>query len=533
MRVYLYPIFIFFLIMYVPFLGFSEPRTVQLEWEPDTEAISYQVEIGKKNKDISFQTFSDILAPRFLGLLDPGFYWMRVRGKDDRSIYGLWGEKTFFTVKAAAPILLQPQNYYTLNSLNKSERILLKWKPIKGASSYLAVVITEKGESVLNQNTNSTEWKINLVSAQKYKWYVQAIDEDGNLGELPTDLNEFTILGPALDKLVINKPVNKFVREIKVEKREGFYEIKFNFLKYNIMRRSWEEQGEIVTADSKVKFPLDWSGGRYQVIVQPFSKYRNMTQATLIEFEVIDGDRSFLAESIALIRESIERNNGLFLSSSLEIAPVNYHSSVISQNQNVDFKALTQHYSIGIGYLKPQQPWGVFLNTEYSLINFDSGEKLFLNYEIQTIYRTNISKSHDIQMRLGYFSNQIPELNYSQNHTSVNSSNFQGLSLGFEYWISISPKWAYAGTAYYKKGFNGQSYSGYHVTDSSITMLGFQNAYRYNSNLSLLFGYGYRNTNLSFSDENSKLGIVDSSLINYSGHYLNLTFEYNFSDGGR
>lgn len=509
----------------------AEPRTIQLEWEPDLAAISYQVEIGKKQSPISFQTFSDILTPKFLGFLEPGEYWMRVRGLDDRKIYGSWSDKTSFTVKAAPPVLLLPQNYMSINSLNETENVKFKWKPLKGSDTYNLVIVSEKSGPIFNQNLELTEFSLNLKTADKYKWFVQALDEHGNPGEKPIDSNEFVILGPALKKVNIIKPYNKYVRDIKFEANDGFNEFRINFLRFNLLTRSWVDQGDFKISENAVTFPKSWPGGRYQIVIQPLAQYRNMTQASLLEFDVVDGDRSRLAENLAYIRESIERTDGIYFNLGLQLAPVEFKSQIVSQNQSFSFSAMAQYLLLGLGYLKPQQNWGFYINSEHNLVQFDIGQKLFSTYEISAIYRFNRLNDDDIQLRLGYFSSHIPEFMNQQSGYDINSLEISGASLGLEYWKSLNPKWAYSAHFNFKYGLNGQTYSGHQITDSSMMSLGLQGAYKYNSKLSVLAGYAYRNTEISYNDVNTNLDVSSKSKTQYNGHFLNLSFEYTLNAG--
>lgn len=512
------------------FSAIASERTVRLEWDADNEAISYQVEMGKKGSQTPFQSFSDLMEPRWSGLLLPGKYWMRIRGKDDRGIPGEWGDKISFHVKHGFAQAVAPTAMETVPALNESHNVTFEWKPLKGSFGYSFTLLKEDGSVATSKHLQENSLSLPLASGQKYSWFVQGLDEEGTAGEKPENQNEFVLMGPSLPQVQIKKPESNFIRQLEIIPSEFQHETKISILRFDPLKKDWQIIKEVVLPVGKklMPFSVKWPGGKYQALAMPVSKHRKPTMPFEISFDVANGTRSIAAENQALIRKSLDRAQDSYLVMTYIISQINYQAQLIAENRIATLSALAGTASVGYGYIFAESSWGLYGNLDYGGMLIESSNHTFMGIDALVVYRLSPTRSSDLRIKFGVFQRQIPELVSATPTTKIANINLMGPQLNLEYWYSLSPKWAIQTSLDYRLPQAAKSSQGKALENVQMQQYGLQAAYKYSPGLSALAGYSYKQEKFSFQETNVGLNASGTSSFDFSGHYLKLSLEYDY-----
>jgi len=74
----------------------------------------------------------------------------------------------------------------------------------------------------------------------------------------------------------------------------------------------------------------------------------------------------------------------------------------------------------------------------------------------------------------------------------------------------------------------GRSATGRTTQTSTSLQAGAMAAYRYRPTLTTLMGYSYRSSSLKYEDANALFGASGTSQTDITGHYLQLSVEYDY-----
>jgi hypothetical protein len=510
-----------------PLMGLE--REVHLEWEKDDEASFYELEIGSKGSTKAGTVIRNLVAPEWTGKLAPGKYWMKVRGRDERDLAGDWSQTLDFQVKLGFAEATAPAQGETVKATESSHNLTLEWKPVAGAQAYSVVVLDDKNGVVETKKTKMLKMTLNVASAAKYSWFVQAVDETGYSGERPPSMNEVTVMGEAPTTPTLRQPESKFVRRIEFDRPKEAAEVKVTITRFDPEKKDWVTLAE--HSLKKANFvPLlsKWPGGRYQVSAVGVTPYRPNSQPSEINFEVAQGARSVAAENRALIRKSIERTDGWFGTASYAISQISYGATVVEENSSTSLNALTGSALVGAGKFWTDSPLGAFGSLDFGGISVGGTNTTFFGLEGSGLYRIRTGHSGDFRLKAGLFWRQIPQIVGLRPSVEVETFATMGPALGAEYWHSLTPKLCLQGSLDLKYVVGAKSATGQQVENTPNYSLGLMGGYRLKPNMTGLLGYTYRAETYQFKGLNPGLATEGTNKIELTGHFLKLLLEYDF-----
>ncbi len=534
--------------LFGPLLAYAGPREVLLEWEPDPEVVTYELEIGDLKKSKPSKAVGGIKATEWTGALQAGRYWMRIRGRDDRGVPGEWSDKVEFQVTLQPVDIVQPKAEEVVKANDDKEEVEFKWQPMPAATGYAVTVTDDSGKVLVNQETKETSFEAELPSAMKYSWNVRAIDRTGTPGAVPEQAPSFTLLGEKLEEPEIKTPESSFVRHVDLETPKLAETVKVDVLRFEPTQKKWVKVAtqELKKAEA-VPFKQEWPGGEYKLRAVAEGKYRAPSSVSEIKFDVETGDRSVETEHRAILRKVIERTNDWYFTASYIVSMVSYQAVVNEVNQNSKFDTFTGTGLLGVGKFWKKSPWGFYTSIDYGGMTVEPdqtklrGEQKitnFLGFESAVVYRWAIGRS-DARVRLGSFRQQVPELKLSPTGIGPAASTCTatapctaemevfdtiGASFGAEYLYSISPKFVFQANLSGRIPMIGKStVSGNKVDPNVNYTAGLTGGMRLQQNMTGLAGISYRKQFYSFKNVNGQ-----PNQILMEGPYLQLIMEYDF-----
>lgn len=525
-------------------------RVVNFEWEPIEDAKYYEIEIRKKNKESKSSLFKTETA-EWTGKLSLGRYEFRLRSLDKRKVPGDWSGY------AELDVLLEPVKPKTplaseqIKATNADKQdVNFEWQATPGAAGYTVEIYNEKAELIKTEKVSTAKFSATLPAAAEYTWKVKAISEDGLESE-SAEAHQFTLVGPKLEKVKIEKPENEFVREVKWEPSENADHYDISIARYNPQIKKWQKFREIENyKETSMTFESDWPGGRYRFNIQAKAKSRDTSDFAALAFPVREGNRGPAAEYVQTMRKSIDRVDGWFSHASW------YASSIALRSQfrnTLQFgtSAVTGTGRLGIGLLRSDSPWGFQFIMDAGGYVFENKVYNYFGSEISAIRKQSTSDRAEVRYLMGIFSREFPALWTTASSTLANiltpndvARNYSkggvvGAHGGVEYWYSMTPKIGFQANAHVYLPLaetelpNGGKYSG---TDFNYS-LGVLGSYRYSNRLTGLMGVNLREETFTYSDNSDPagwssgvLGSRSSTTVktSISGIYINLMAEYSF-----
>lgn len=508
----------------------ADDRVINLEWEAAAEARGYQIEFGKAGKSVPFKSLNNVPEARWSGPMPAGKYWMRVRGKDLRGIYGEWSDAIPFEVKLKSVDTIFPEPSHTITTDDASYGIKFQWQSLREAEFYILNIFSESGDLLESIKTQDTLYTLKLDSAKKYTWYVQPTDENGAVGEKPKDINELTIVGPALPEVEFKKPSSPYIREIEFNPIPEDPSVAIQVYQYDSATDDYQFYTEVTTQKraTVIKIQDDWPGGQYKIIGTPKSSYRKPTQPTELVFELQHGDRSVASAYDAFIKESSITANKPYLTAAYALSQFNYKTNLVSDNRALDLNAITSTGTVGYGAISDESSHGYYLDLEFSGININDKKYNFMSANAFAIFNAEIDKEESLRFKLGLFSKQIPEVTSIFSGTELKAINTSGPQIDVTYREIQSSKWAIDYNINYLKPLNPKSSAGHPLKNITFYQFGIQSHYKSSKHLTTVTGYSYNKQSFSFDDKNEKLGASSESTFNLSGHYFSLGVEYDY-----
>jgi hypothetical protein len=526
-------------------------RSVSFEWEPIEGAKYYEIEIKKKQKDAKVSTFKAQTA-EWSGKLNIGHYEFRLRALDQRKVPGDWSGYSDLDVPLAPVQAKFPGPSASIKAVDADKQeVNFEWEATPGASGYSVEIVNSKGETVVADKVSSPKFSYTLAAANDYTWKVKAFSANGLESE-SIQSQKFTLVGPKLAKANIEKPDNEFVREVKwasVDKAES-YDVVVG--RYNPQLKKWQKFKEFPDyKETSLNFESDWPGGQYKVIVKSKAASRDISDVSVLNFPVREGNRSPATEYVQTMRKSIDRVDGWF-------AQTSWYASSISLRSNyrnaAEFStnAITGTGRVGVGLLKSDSPWGFLFIFDGAGYQFENKIYNYFGTEISALRRQSFGDRGEIRYLFGEFSREFPAIYTSSSSASVHRNDMQntdrfyskagvlGAHTGIEYWYSMTPKIGFQTNAHLYLPVtgtqipNGGKYSGGDINYS----LGVLGSYRYSSRLTGLMGASIRQESFTYTDNADQAGwssaaFAGSAITNkvkttISGIYINLMAEYSF-----
>ena len=510
----------------------SEPykRTVSFEFEAIVNAKKYDIEI--KNRKTDEAKLYTTESAEWEGSLVPGTYLMRIRSKDKRGVAGNWSTPEEFTVQLESTKLVAPKPQEKIETKENEEyKVVFKWKPVPGAKQYHFELIGENGEALKKENLDSNSYEINLKVAKSYSWKVSAVNELGVESDAIA-VDQFTLLGKQLDKVIITKPETKFVRELAWKGPEFAEGFDYYLSRYSTKTKTWAKvKTEKDFKNQKIPFSDKFPGGKYKLQVRSSAKDRVVSKTEEVVFQVVEGNRSPAAEEVATIRESIDRTNGWFAVASYLVTNINYSGSFFDANgvqSNAVFDAVGGTGRLGIGYLDSLYPWGFLTIIDDGGFVIDNANYTFASLEMSADYRRQSGSRGESRHQFGIFTKELPEVQGDANTQSVTTTKMAvgGFHYGYEYWYGLTNKLglqvnmhSYFNLAKIKTP-NNQG-----IAPDVSFQLGLLGSYRISQKATGLMGYAYRRDAMSYYMDTTSGDRLKQS-VEIFGHYLNFFLEW-------
>lgn len=515
-----------------PKFVFASESNVELEWEGIPNAKKYDLEIKSTRKTFNFQVDEPIWA----GRLSPGFFKMRVRGRDKRGVPGAWSDYQEFKVFLDTPELTSPASGSIIASnKNDIQSVTFKWNKVYAGKKYTFDI--QGVDSTFRKQVELVEDQItmDLPVATKYVVKIKSANEVLTSSPEKENPTEFIVGGKKLSAPKITNPDSLFVREVKWSKPEfaqGYSyvleKLDVRAEKYNVFDENKELRGEVMP------FKKEWPGGTYRLTVRAIANYRPPSDPAVIRFNVKDGDRSEKAEELARLRESIERLSGWFGMASYLVNSVEYvNRNYDTTGTQLPFKAIGGSLRIGIGHMTKKNPWGYYLAAENSTLEVNGFGKVdYRMFEINSFFKMRPNDSGEFRQTAGLVHKELPDLSVNFSGTSRIHSTLSavGLRYGIEYWQAITPKLGLQANGHIFPLIKGtRTTNGQPFIPSTSIQTGFLVSYRWSKNLTTLGGYAYRVDHMEYKTAPSSIFTnqqSDRNSVDLKGHYFNILLEY-------
>lgn len=510
-------------------------RNVEIEFEAVEGATMYEVQVVRKDdrtrKPLRFKTKD----PLWQANIKPGLYEMQVRAYDDRDVPGDWSSATDLQVRLPAIIVKEPGPESTIQAKNPKEQdVTLKWEPIPGAKGYKVVLQGENDSFKIEKEVSEPELETTVPSGHNVSWNVIAIDDKGEDGEQSSEPYKFQLLGPALEKPQINKPMSKFVREMEWHAPEHAKSYAYNLSYYNPRKKGWETVASASDSkDNKLKMDITRPSGKYRLSVQARGDFRNPSPKTQLDFYMQAGFKDENEFENAIQRDSITKPTHFYAIASYLISEVSYSFQNREGGNRASFNALGGTGRLGAGYQEPRSDWGGFVIVDYSGFIIEGQRFTFASAEGHLTRKLEFGQGGLLLFGFGLFTKELPIVNGSpaDGFEGVGKVRNNGPHAGASYWIPLNDRFGMQvnGRVYYT--MFGASTSGQKSENTVSMQYGLLGTYRLSRSWMGYAGYAYRRDEASFAatplpTNFAQPGQLDAIML--EGHYLNLLLEFSF-----
>lgn len=518
--------------------AFAEPfrRLVNFEWEPIPGASSYDVELQQKKENGKTFKFK-VKDAVWNGRLAPGQYDMKLRSRDYRGVPGDWSPSSPVEVGLESAVLVYPRPQSTLGGRGaKDTEVVFRWQPVGGAVAYEVEVSNDDGSFAQKERISGTQWKLDLPVAREYTWKVTALGAEADVKSEAVSLAQFNLLGPKIEKPVLEKPENEFVRDVRWKRPDNAatYDVRVSRLN---KEKKWEPvQTYPDLKDDTIPFDASWDGGVYKVDVKAKADRRIPSDVASGTFKVRKGDRSPAAEFNAEVRKSIDRINGWYAIASYLVTVVKYSSSNYDPSVGVgtSYSAVGGTGRIGLGYFQPDKSWGFLGVLDMSGFVNEQGKNLtYTSSEMSAVWRTPVGERGEFRSQMGlYYKEHQVAIGDLVNGTvsSYEKAVVAGPHVSGEYWYSITPKIGFQVNAHAYLGvLKLKTPNGQPIEPGLSSQMGFMGSYRFTKRLTGLMGYTRREDTVTYkSSPANPSNDGKKNKATLSGDYLNFFAEYNF-----
>jgi hypothetical protein len=523
---------LFAAVLYPKFVFAASESNVELEWEAVRDAKVYDLEVKSTKNTFKFQTIQPIWA----GRLSPGFFKMRVRGRDKRGVPGEWSPYQEFKVFLDSPDWVNPTSGSVITSSNSEfQKVTLRWKKVFGGKKYNLELKGQNSTFTKNIELTDDMISVDLPVATKFSATIRTANEVLTSNPESDKTSEFVVSGKKIASPKIIPPESLFVREIKWQKPEFADGYSYTLEKQDLQNQKFSviEEKKDLRGES-LSFKKELPGGNYRLTVRAMANYRTSSDPASLRFVVKDGDRSEQAEGIARLRESIDRLSGWFIIASSLVNSVEY------ENLNYDltgtqtsYEAVGATFRAGFGYATVKNPWGYFIAAESSSLNVTGfGDIRYSMFEVNSYFKMKPNDAGEFRQTAGVVYKELPDLTSNFLGTVKNKSSISGLGLryGIEYWHAMSSKLGLQTNAHVFPLLLGQTTTNGQALVPSVSLqAGFLLSYRWSKNLTTLGGYAYRSDKIEYKTAPSAVFLNPGSgknSVTLKGHYINLFLEY-------
>lgn len=150
---------------------------VELYWDSQAEASTYEIEILSKNMELIKSVKSPV--PGFKFNMKPGKYLIRSRAADKKQLWSDWSEPEPLLVIPPAPKLNSPPAVTAKKEKGSiTGNINLTWDPILSADKYKFIIKDETGKIIKSEILKESKSEIQLPPG-KYSYEISAVTKDG------------------------------------------------------------------------------------------------------------------------------------------------------------------------------------------------------------------------------------------------------------------------------------------------------------------------------------------------------------------
>jgi hypothetical protein len=517
--------------------GLAEPRVrrnVEVEFETIEGASLYEIQIKRKDdRNGKWQQYKSN-TPQWSANVKPGMYLMRTRAYDDRGAPGDWSQPADLKVRLPAIIVNSPGPGEVLKSADPAHAdVKLSWEEIPGATGYRLTLKTSDGQVLVEQNVKEAEWNGRIPAGHQISWNAVAIDNNGEDGEVSSEPYQFQLIGPALDKVKIEKPYSRFVQVVTWSKSEYAGRYSYTLSRYNPTSKTWDQVEKIENLkDTKAVLDIKQPTGRYRLAVTALGAYREDSPTAQIEYFAEGGFKNQEEFDKATLRDGITKPTKYYFIASYLFTQINYAGRHYESNSTPTFKATGGTGRVGVGYQPPRRNWGGFAIADYSGFVIQGTNYRFASAELHVTRKMEFGQGALVQFGTGLFSKELPIV------TGTPVEGWQGLGkvrsngphIGFTYWQPVKSRFGLQlnGRVYY--GLIGKG-GGQDIEPALSYQYGLLGSYRLDKNTTGYAGYAYRKDEAKFgatsSPDNFALPGATNS-VSIDGHYINLILEFSF-----
>lgn len=512
-------------------------RNVEVEWDSVEGAAQYEVQVFNKSEKAKKPMRFKTQTPNWSATIKPGFYEMQIRSFDDRGAPGDWSPPSELRVKLPSVVQTSPKNEAEITAHSEDlERVTFRWVSVTGAAKYRLAVRSSSTKWGVEKDVTDTQVDVEVPVGEQLNWNVTAIDGEGEVGDVNRSDMPFLMKGPKLSPPSIEKPVSKYVEEIRwasPNKAKTYtYELKFK----NPQTKKWEKiDAQDAFAGNVLKLDIARPSGKYRLKVQAFADRRNPSKPVQLDFETHGGFRDPAALQREMLRDSINKPTNYYAIASYLVTQIQYQAINRDANTIPTFKALGGTGRIGLGYHDTDSQWGGFGIADVSGFTISGQNFKFASVEGHLTHKLEFGQGGLLLVGTGLFYKELPILSGSQTEGFIGVGKVSeiGPHFGFIYWIPLNQRFGLQANARAYYTVLGNSSAGQKAEAALSYQYGLLGSYRLNSTWMTYAGYALRHdeatyqtnsgSSTSFAKPNS-----GSNTISIQGNYINLLLEFSF-----
>lgn len=512
-------------------------RNVEVEWDAIEGAISYEVQVIRKDDAKKKSQKFKMKEPFWSATIKPGIYTMQIRSYDDRGVPGDWSPASEMVVKLPAIITLNPEPNSVVTSKEESnQEIAFRWEAVPGAVKYKVSARTASGSWSAEKEVSEPLWEVSVPVGGFVNWEVTAIDEKDDDGDKWDAPQTFELRGPALKKPTIDKPMSAYIKEVKWTAPSYAKNYLYDLQYKNPKTKKWEAVEKKTDHPGNV-LALDTSRptGKYRLQVQAMGEHRAASPVAKLEFDMMGNFKDPAEVEKAILRESITKPTNYYMIASYLITQVTYDSKNYDANMKPTFTALGGTGRLGGGYQDPESKWGGFGIVDLSGFTIGSDNFQFASIEAHLTRKLELGQGGLLLFGTGIFSKELPVVlgNQTDGFRGIGKVRGIGPHAGFTYWVPVSSRVGLQANARAYYTLMGSAPNGGAVQSALSLQYGALGSYRLNKNWMGYAGYAYRADHALFEADASNPSQSFASPgqvneVNLVGHYLNLILEFSF-----
>ncbi len=513
-------------------------RLLDLNMEEVPGATLYELEFKRVDPSIEKEkrTVFKSKLPSWKGRLKPGRYQLRLRSYDARHVPGDWNKSEEIFIQREDLVISHPKDQFSFESSNEDqEKIDFSWNSVDGIKKYLFKLKSEDEKTKIEEILNEPQFSTKLPVGKKYFWSAVALDENSQPTE-STAAASFVIWGTELKPPEIEKPKNEFVRALNWTAENEEHTSDFNVVlekEADLNGAKWKAFKSIKNFNkNSFKFPANWPGGQYRLLVSSNGSYRKSSPPAELIFKVHSGSRTVKDEVQNMFRQSILGLDGWYGIASYLISKVSYSSQNFDSASNVSFTNFGGTGRLGLGFTSENSPFGFIGIADMSGFIYNGKNHTFFSIEADGTYRIPYGRS-EFRLQMGISIKDLPDLALDPVTSEIREGHVtqMGPHFGTEIWYSLTPKLGIQLNGHFIYSLiKITTPNGAALVPTISDQLGFLASYRLTQKFTGLVGYVLRHdrsayrSNPSIAGSQAQEGEVNQSFL--SGTYLNFFAEW-------